>query len=740
MLLKTSAIIGQIMDMFQEKQANLDGIKTTVCVVRVVVPVSIPKVLDYAWKSKAAAKIGTFVKVPIGNRETHGLIIKVADQSQFSKLKEAVPLDVPLAHETSVKFWRWIGKYTLSAPGDALRAVLVSSKVPDRPEPITKLKATGKLPERETKTRAKVLKAAGSHLWQAGELAQEAGVSAGVVQGLTKEGCLEWVPISDDELYQPCLDTSSLSAAQATASAEMKAALTTKDFKPFLLDGVMGSGKTEVYFDAIAHMLETEPTGQALVLVPEIALTPQWMARFKKRFGFEPVVWHSAISERARKQGWHAINDGNARVIVGARSALLLPYQDLRFIVVDEEHDASYKQEEQFRYNGRDMAVVAANMWKCPIVLASATPSLETWHNVQIGRYGYLTLPDRFGGAVMPSLNLVDMRQNPPPEKGKWLSTVLIDALDARLGRKEQSLIFLNRRGYAPLLLCRGCGHRHDCPSCDASMIVHGNRLQCHHCGFSEPMPDKCSNCESDKLFPIGPGTRRVVEEINDMFPNARIGIADSDAVSGVNQMAELVQQVEDGEVDIVVGTQMVAKGHNFPNLTMVGIVDADMGLAHGDLRTSERTFQLLTQVSGRAGRYDKKGEVYIQTYQPEHPLFQAILDSNRDGFYRVELDNRKMFGDPPFGRWVSILLSGKFENQVISCGQLLVQNVPQEEGVQVLGPAAAPLARLKDRFRYRILIKGNKPLQGFVKDWLEQVPVPQNIRIDVDVDPQRFA
>jgi len=549
------------------------------------------------------------------------------------------------------------------------------------------------------------------------------------------------VPI--ESVRVPVITRVTLNAEQAHAAQEIGAAMATRTFQPFLLDGITGSGKTEVYFDVIADLLESaDDTGQVLVLVPEIALTPQWLQRFADRFGFTPAVWHSTLGQGARYRTWWNVLEGKARVVIGARSALFLPFTDLRLVVVDEEHDSSYKQEDNFRYHGRDMAIVRARLAACPVVLASATPSLETWHHAITGKYRHLTLHSRHGTAVLPTVRVVNLRETPTPRADEFMAPPLRAAVAERLEKGEQSLLFLNRRGFAPVVICRACGHQVQCPSCSATLVVHGAYLQCHHCGFHEAYPSQCAHCGvADKLVAYGPGTRKILQEVEALWPTARCQVVDRDSVTTPGAMQDVVQRMEAGEIDILIGTQMIAKGHHFPGLTLVGVIDADMGLAHGDLRAAERTFQLLTQVAGRAGRGEVPGEVFLQTHTPEHPLFAALAAMDRDKFFRLELDGRKAGGFPPFGRLVALILSGAEEGAVQLAGQALARSLPIEGQGTLYGPAPAPLARLKDKYRYRLLLQtplGKQP-HGLVQAWLKGTPIPKGVRVDVDVDPQSF-
>lgn len=728
------------MERIQNKQPSMTK-KTPseqVQIIRVISPLALPTTLDYLWAGDTPPSVGQMVEVEIGRKASHAMVIELLDESPFKKLKPAYPLSLPVLSSQTVQFYQWVSRYTLAMPGDALRAGLIGAKVPEKPLPETKIKLSGIKPKRITLQREKVLNTASEHLWTVSEISEICGVSEGVIRALEKDGVFERIPVeSEDKITINLLP---LSSAQEASAKEIRAALHRSVFHPILLDGVMGSGKTEVYFDAIASLLEKDEKSQVLVLVPEISLTSQWLSRFKKRFGFTPDCWHSEMSEGAKKRTWWKVIEGKSRVVVGARSALFLPYQNLRFIVVDEEHDHSYKQEDVFRYHGRDMSVTLAHIWKCPIILASATPSLETWHNTESGKYQHLILPKRHGEARLPTIKTVDMRQSSIKSKDKWVSSSVKDAISKRLEKGEQSLIFLNRRGYAPLLICGGCGHRQDCPRCDASVVVHGERLICHHCGYQELPPEHCPKCgEKDKFRAFGPGTRKVLEELKNAFPHARIDVADSDAITTKNKMDNLVNRMEEGEIDILVGTQMIAKGHHFPNLTLVGVIDGDMGLAHGELRAAEKTFQLLMQVAGRAGREEKHGEVLLQTYDSDNKLYETLKKCDRDAFYAHEMQNRRTWNDPPFSREVALILSGKNERDVANSAQELRRQAPEKEGIEVLGPAPAPIAKLRDNYRYRLLLKSNKPLQKDVQNWIKNTPIRTGVRVYVDVDPVSF-
>ncbi len=513
--------------------------------------------------------------------------------------------------------------------------------------------------------------------------------------------------------------------------------------KTILIDGVTGSGKTEVYLEAAAAALEKDASAQAVILLPEIALTLPFLARVKERFGAEPAPWHSDLTSAQRRRTWRRVAEGQARLVVGARSALFLPFPNLRLVIVDEEHDAAYKQEDGVIYHARDLAVLRGAQSGFPVILASATPSLETVVNVDEGRYDAVGLGSRASGASLPDISLIDMREH-AAEPGKWLSPVLVDAINANLSVREQSLLFLNRRGYAPLTLCRRCGHKMTAPGSDSMLVEHRfeNRLVCHHTGFSMPKPKSCPVCNAvDSLAACGPGVERVAEEARERWPEARIEILSSDTAPTPGAMRSILDAMRDGEIDILIATQVAAKGHHFPNLTLVGVVDADMGLAGGDLRAAERTYQLLSQVAGRAGREEKPGRVLLQTFQPQAPVLAALAAGERDDFLAAEAEGRLALGFPPYGRLAAIILRSRDIPALEKAAKDLRAAAPRAQGIEVLGPAPAPIYRLRGEARMRFLIKAgrNVSLQAYLNDWLPRVKTPGPVRRVVDINPYSF-
>jgi primosomal protein N' (replication factor Y) (superfamily II helicase) len=606
------------------------------------------------------------------------------------------------------------------------------------------LSATGIAPARMTPARQRVL-AAATEAMPPPALAEAAGVSSGVLKALLDEGVLrEEFRLEPFEFAEPDLARpgAKLNPSQAAAAAVLKAQVGA-GFGVTLLDGVTGSGKTEVYLEAVAAALAADPTAQILVLLPEIALTQAVLARFESRFGAEPAQWHSAVAPPRRRRVWEAVAAGKCRIVVGARSALYLPFANLGLVVVDEEHDSSYKQEDGFIYHARDLAVARAKIEDAPVILASATPSLETLHNAQSGRYHWLRLSDRHGGATLPDIELVDLRAN-PPEPGRWLSPPLALAIAQTWARGEQSLLFLNRRGYAPLVLCKACGERMTAPDSDSWLVEHRytGRLVCHLTGFSMPKPRACPHCGAeDSLVSIGPGVERVEEEVRERFPEARIAVFSSDTVFDAEGARSMIEAMAAGEIDILVATQAAAKGHNFPKLTLVGVVDADLSLRGGDLRAGERTFQLLAQVTGRAGRHAHAGRALLQTYSPDHPVLQAIVGQDRDAFVAAEMAEREASGLPPYGRLAALIVSSADPLALERYVRALAEAAPNAEGVAIYGPADAPQALIRGRRRKRFLVRADRDvdLQGFLAAWRARARPPGSVRLTIDVDPYSF-
>jgi len=662
------------------------------------------------------------------------------------KLRQVIEVvdDVPPLPRVSLDFADWVANYTLTSPGMVLRMMMSAGRAFSPPAPHYGVRLDGPPPSRMTPARARVLEAAANRMtWVKSALAEAAGVSVGVIDGLVDAGTLitEELPAWASPQHGLSTARARLTPEQASAASELLANVA-DGFSVTLLDGVTGSGKTEVYFEAIAAILAKGR--QALVLMPEIALTAHFIVRCQERFGAKPAEWHSGLTSPMRGRVWRAVAENQAKLVVGARSALFLPFPDLGLIVVDEEHDAGYKQEERVTYQARDMAVVRGSLGAIPVVLSSATPSIESLVNAAQGRYRHIKLEQRYKAARLPDITAIDMRAN-PPERGKWLSPALVEAVAETLQRGEQALLFLNRRGYAPVTVCRNCGFRFECPNCSAWLVEHRfrRRLECHHCGSFVPIPETCPSCGAEhSLVPCGPGIERIDEEAAALFPDARRVLLSSDLTPGVSDLRETLREIEDREVDIVIGTQLVAKGHHFPGLAVVGVVDADLGLAHADPRAAERTFQLLNQVTGRAGRDAIPGRGLIQTYMPEHPVIQALASGDRDTFLTREIEERRKAMLPPFGRLAALLVSAGSRDAAESYARSLSRTAPPAHKIEVLGPAEAPLAVIRGRFRLRLLVKATREadLQAYLRLWLSEAPKPKgDVRLNVDVDPYSF-
>jgi len=714
----------------------------------VLLPLPLAGPYDYRVGADLALERGDFVVVPLGAREVLGVVWgeAVGDVAD-AKLRDVVArVEAPRLPAVLCDFVAWVAQYCMAPPGSVLRMAMSVAAALEPPRPIAAWRMTGSPPPgRATKERLRVLAALSDGPPRTtSDLAREAGVGPGVIKAMAAAGLLAPVDLPPPPPFErPDPDRSGveLSAAQMQVAAALSERVARGGYSVTALEGVTGAGKTEVYFEAIAGALRRGQ--QALVLLPEIALGPQWLDRFEMRFGVRPAEWHSDLTAAERRVAWRAIASGDARVVVGARSALFLPFPDLGLIVVDEEHDGAYKQEEGVVYQARDMAVVRARLTDIPILLVSATPSLETVQNVAGGRYGALQLPDRYGGAQLPAMAAIDLRADKPPRLC-WLSPTLRQALSDTLAAGEQALLFLNRRGYAPLTLCRACGHRLQCPRCTAWLVEHrlAGRLQCHHCGFVVPFPATCPSCKAEgALAACGPGVERLAEEVAALYPAARTAVMTSDTITGPHAAAEMIRRVAEHEVDLLVGTQMIAKGHHFPMLTLVGVVDADLGLHGGDLRAAERTFQLLHQVAGRAGRAERPGRVLLQTFDPKHPVIAALMAGDRERFLAAEADDRRAAGLPPFGRLAALVLSGPDAETVDGVTRMLARSAPHGEGIQVLGPAPAPLAILRGRHRRRFLLKCRRDIapQPLLRGWLAPLKLPGSVRLQIDIDPYSF-
>ncbi|MFZ1078268.1 MAG: primosomal protein N' [Methylovirgula sp.] len=733
-------------------------------IAEVLVPVAVDQAYSYRVPEDLDLEAGDLVEVPLGTRETIGAVWEIRAGASGSNLKAvAARYDLPPLNASLRAFIDWVARWTLSPAGMVLRMSVKApfDAVPEQPR--VGLKRSGPPPARMTPARARVLAALeGGLALLKRALVELAGCSASVIDTLADEGTLTTVALPPEPVAEPCdpaFAKPQLEAEQEAAAEALATAVEAREFSVTVLEGVTGSGKTEVYFEAIAAVLRAGR--QALILMPEIALTAQFLDRFAGRFGARPAAWHSSVSPRRRARIWQGVASDEVKVVAGARSALFLPFADLAAIIVDEEHDAAYKQDEGVSYHARDMAVVRGQIDKAAVILASATPSIESRVNADQGRYRHLKLAARFGGGKLPAIEAIDLKREAAP-RGKWISPRLVTAIGETLGVGEQVLLFLNRRGYAPLTLCRTCGHRFQCPNCTAWLVEHRFRraLVCHHCGHIERRPDVCPECEAaDTLAACGPGVERLAEEVAGLWPQARTLVLSSDFPGGTERLREELDDVAKGAFDIVIGTQLVAKGHNFPLLSLVGVIDADVGLSTGDPRAAERTFQILQQVTGRAGRSGRVSRALVQTWQPQHPVIRALLCGEAERFYSEETEQRRSAGLPPFGRLAALIVSGKDRASTEAHARALIRaaralppnpkwrlaalgGLPREDEMSLLGPAEAPIAVIRGRHRFRLLVRAPRTadLQGFLRAVLATAPPERGgVRVAVDVEPQNF-
>ena len=720
--------------------------------VGVLLPLPFDDVFDY--KTDKDLSLGQFVRVPFINNTQTGIVYKIGKSSSLDekKIKNIIEVfNLPPLKKELLQFIEWVAKYNLASLGMVLKMVLCAKGVFEDPKCNVLYKLTGKtLSEAKLKNsdaRWRVIDLLKHGPYSKSEIAKGAGVSASVISTLIESGILE--PFTTPKIKHfenPKFDFKNITLTnEQQNAADYLCAKCDTGFNVTLLDGITGSGKTEVYLEAATKVLKQNK--QVLILVPEIALTTQWLERYEKRFGVKPANWHSGLNANERTQTWQAISENRAKVLVGARSALFLPFADLGLIIIDESHDHSFKQEDVVNYQARDMAIVRAKLENIPIILSTATPDLETIVNVEDKKYDCVKLSTRFANAQLPELKIIDLKKD-KPQKGSfgasWISPTLVNALKENLEKGEQSMLFLNRRGYAPLLICRDCGHRMACPNCTAWLTEHrqNNKLICHHCGYSMTTPKECPDCHSSEgLTACGPGVERIAQEIKSRFPNSKTEIISSDVTSSFIEVSNVINKMQNKEIDILIGTQILAKGHHFPLLTLVGIIDADLGLMGTDLRASEQTFQLLSQVSGRAGRGDKKGTVYLQTLYPDNVVLQALVENDKDKFINLEKKSRKLLNLPPFGKLAAIIISSTDINAAEKVASSLIKCAPDMNGVSVLGPAQAPIFMLRGKYRYRLLLKTLKiiNIQVVLKKWLSLVNIPNNVRVEIDIDPYSF-
>lgn len=727
-----------------------------------IVKVLIPNVVNagYDYRLTQSADVGSFARVSVMNRPYVGVIIGAGDSNlPADKIKNVIdvfnfgklaPADIQWIHKMS--------EWTMMSPGAVLRLII---NVPDAflpPKQEQLYLYNQNTTARMTDARQAVADAFASNdndAMSASDIQNIAYVSSAIVRNMIKAQLLipaqlrDVVEQKDFNYTYSDMGNVTLNTEQQIAADEIAKHIN-NDFSVHLLDGITGSGKTQVYFDAAWRAYNSGKS--VLLMMPEIALTAQFMSRFESRFGARPVVWHSNLTAARRRDIWRGVATGDIRLVVGTRSALFLPWQNLGLIVVDEEHDGSYKQEDMGNYHARDMAILRAAIARFPVILASATPSAETIKNVQNGKYKQLRLTSRFGGAQMPSIETIDLRNDRPadymidqdPDKiqSGALSPTLINAIDETLAVGQQAMLFINRRGFAPIVQCKKCGWVASCPDCSVGMTYHKKlgKLLCHMCGRTALLPDVCPDC-GNAVSMRGVGLEKVQEEINNKFPNAKTALVSSDTMMSRQALERLVGKMESGEIDIVIGTQILAKGHHFPNLTLVGVVDSDQGLFGTDFRAGEHTFQQLFQVAGRAGRGTTPGRVMLQTYQPDHPVLRAICASDRDAFMANDMAARAAAKMPPYGQLIAIIVEANKESTLQKYCAELSAAAPDLKGGKIMGPIAAGVYQIRNWYRMRFLVAGDERanLQPAVKQWLAKVKQPANVRVKVDVNPMNF-
>lgn len=710
----------------------------------------------YDYRLTVPATIGTFVGVRVMNRVCVGIVWGIGD----SGLPQEKIKDVSFVYNAKmpVADMQWLlrmSEWTLIPMGMVLRLIvnIPDAFSPPRIEQLYSFDFDSKT--RMTQNRQAVLDAFASNdndPMTAIDVQNIARVSSAVVRTMIKNGGL--IPVAQREKnlgdyafdYQD-LGNIKLNEQQQTAADVIGDAIKSGGFSVFLLDGITGSGKTQVYFDSAWRAYSQGKS--VLLMMPEIALTAQFMSRFESRFGAPPVVWHSNLTAARRREIWRGVLNGKIKIVVGTRSALFLPWQDLGLVVIDEEHDTSYKQEDMGNYHARDMAILRAKISGFPVVLASATPSAETLENVNLGKYKCLRLTSRYGGAQLPEITTIDLRENRPTpytvadvEQIGSLSPQLCDALSETLAQGHQAMLFINRRGFAPIIQCKKCGWTATCSECSVGMTYHKRigKLLCHMCGRTAPLPKVCPDCGCDVSM-RGVGLEKIQEEVSVRFPNVRTALVSSDIITSRQVLERLVSQLEQGKIDIVIGTQILAKGHHFPNLTLVGVVDSDMGLFGTDFRAAEHTFQQLFQVAGRAGRGEYAGRVLLQTYQPAHPVLTAICSGDRDGFMQTDMAGRKAAQMPPYGMLIAVIIEGEKEAVLHKYCQDLAAVAPIIHGAKIMGPITAQIYQIRNWYRMRFLVAGgmNMALQTVIMRWLSKVKQPANVRVKIDVNPINF-
>lgn len=705
-------------------------------------------VLDYSTLDDSV-EIGSLVEVPLGSKVVIGVVWSAGNTKfDHSRLKQIIGTinNIKLEPEF-ISFLKKAHAYTLSPLQSFLKMAVQSLNFHKDQKVAISYKLNNsdhfQITQRQ-KELVTYIKEQPQSIAQYTKIKKDLGISFSVIKSLEKKGVLSKFienKYNQERIFnEPII----LNSEQRRAVSQLRISYVKNEFRTWLLFGITGSGKTEVYLNLASERIEKGE--QVLILLPEISLTVDFHQRIMKRYGALSGEWHSQLNLNERRRVFKNVVNGHIKLVVGARSALFLPFKNLSLIIVDEEHDASYKQEETPIYNARDLAVLRASTLKSQIILSSATPSIETWHNCRLGKYHKVDLLKRFGEVYEPRVTLIDMNVEETP-KNSWISVPMIEQIKISLEKKEQVLIFLNRRGYAPIVFCTACRISLECKNCSTKLVYHKkkNCYLCHICGYKVPEITECVKCKSaDNFIPIGPGVERIRDEISKLFPDALSKIFSSDSFLKGEKNVEDMDKIKSGEIDIIIGTQLISKGYNFPHLKLVAVIDADMGLNSGDHRVMEKSYQVIKQVVGRAGRYASDGKALIQTWMPRHPVLQALLEDQGEKFLNAELEQRIEANFPPHGKLISLILSGKNESTLMDFGiklknQFYSLNL---QDFEIFGPAVAPISRIKNKTRVRLLIKSNKMTkisQIEVRDWLKNILVPNNVYFSVDIDPYNF-
>ena len=653
----------------------------------VLVAYQLDQEFTYSFTEDQIINIGSIVLVPFRNKNYLGVVRDTSDKTNFDlkKIKLIVDVSSYSLSKKMIKFLEWIASYNLIPKGMVLKMILPKSEA-----------------------------------------------------YFDKENEYE----NNENILTP--NDLKLNDTQTKAREKIEDIISHNEYSTILLDGMPGSGKTEVYFDLIEKNILDKK--QSLILFPEVSLTNDFIKRIEKRFGYLPDIWHSKITPSKKKKIIHKIISGRSQILIGTRSALFLPYKNLGILVVDEEHDPSYKQEEKGIYSARDMAVVRASIEKFTLILVSATPSLETIYNIDQKKYFHVKLKNKFSITPEPKITVIDMKKS-KLKKNNWVSDELKKTIQKKLSMDQQSLLFINKRGYAPMIICKSCGHKFTCKNCSSYLVEHlkDKKLLCHHCGYKlGSFQIKCQSCnnEDESFVDFGAGIEKIYNEIARDFPTAKICLFSSDHIKSSEDLNEKVEKIYNNKFDIIIGTQLITKGYHFPFLTCVGVVDADMTLRGGDLRASEKTYQMLYQVAGRAGRGDIPGEVYLQSYFPENETIKDLTNMDREKFYKKELNIRMRANLPPISKMAAIIVSGRNISDVQQACLKLSKSTPKIDNVDFYGPAPAPLSRLKGKHRLRFLIheKKGRKIQKIILHWLSKVPQTPGVTITTDIDPQNFT